>query len=250
MKKMMPLFVVASLLATQAFATYVVLLKDGTQYKAKAKWTIVNGKAIVNLETGQSLAIDPSLIDVARSEQATKNGLGDAHQMDLTPNMPDNGAPKQAVPSLGSRIKLRTPQAAQPVPVSPSATAPASGTYTPAPIPAGGSALSQEVVAKFERAYENVGIFEHKLTPNGAHGLRVELTADSEDKVFNAISATSFLTVRNAGVAGAQVDMVQLFMKTTNGGSAGRFEMSRADAEALDQKKITQQEYFVRNVIY
>ena len=38
------------------------------------------------------------------------------------------------------------------------------------------------------------------------HSLRAELTADNEEKVFNAISATSFLVVRNAGVPGAQVD--------------------------------------------
>lgn len=244
MKKMMPLFLLTALVTTQAFATYIVILKDGTQYKAKAKWTLSNGKAIVNLESGQSLAIDPSLIDVAKSEQATKTGLGDAHQLDLTPNMPDAAPQKPAQTSLGSRIKLRTPQTS---PTTPGTTAP---DPTPPPVSPGDGVLSEEVVQKFERAYENIGIFEHKLSPLGSHGLHVELTADSEDKVFNAISATSFLMVRNAGVTGARVDQVQLFMKTTNGGAAGRFEMSRAEAEALDAKKITQQEYFVRHVIY
>lgn len=248
MKKTMPLFLLAALIATHAFATYVVILKDGTQYKAKAKWTLSNGKAIVVLETGQSLAIDPSLIDVARSEAATKNGLGDAHQLDLTPNMPDVTPQKPAQPSLGSRIKLRTPQTAAGAPTAPTSAAPTP--TPPPPVASGEGQLSDEVVQKFERAYENVGIFEHKLSAIGAHGLRVELTADSEDKVFNAISATSFLMVRNAGVTGAQVDQVQLFMKTTTGGAAGRFEMSRADADALDAKRITQQEYFVRRVIY
>ena len=79
---------------------------------------------------------------------------------------------------------------------------------------------------------------------------RADLTADSEDKVFNAISATSFLMVHNAGVPGADIKMVELFMKTTVGGSAGRFQMTKADAQALDSKQISQQEYFVRHVIY
>jgi hypothetical protein len=68
--------------------------------------------------------------------------------------------------------------------------------------------------------------------------------------VFNAISATSYLMLRNAGVDGVQIDMVELFMKTTTGGSAGRFRMSRADAEAIDKRTMSQQEYFIRNVIY
>src|SRR6185436_1049343 len=111
-------------------------------------------------------------------------------------------------------------------------------------------AVSEQVIEKFKRAYENVGIFEQDVKSTGGASLRAELTADSEDKVFNAISATSFLMVRNAGIAGAQLEMVELFMKTTNGGSAGRFQMTRADANALDQRTISQQEYFVRKVLY
>src|SRR6266849_11123151 len=66
----------ALLLSTQAFATYYVVLKDGTQYRAKAKWTVVNGKAIVALENGQTLQLDPTAIDVGKSEEVTKFGGG------------------------------------------------------------------------------------------------------------------------------------------------------------------------------
>ena len=110
--------------------------------------------------------------------------------------------------------------------------------------------LSAEVLNKFERAYENVGIFEHTIKATGPHSLRAELTADNEEKVFNAISATSFLIVRNAGVAGAQVDQVELFMKTTMGGSSGRFQMTRDDASSIDSKTVTREEYFIRKVLY
>ena len=57
------LFAFASLIAAQSFASYIVVLKGGKQYKAKAKWTLVNGKALVQLENGQSITIDPGLID-------------------------------------------------------------------------------------------------------------------------------------------------------------------------------------------
>ena len=241
MKKALVLFAFASLVAAQSFATYIVVLKDGKQYKAKAKWTIVNGKALVQLDNGQALTIDPTLIDEAKSEQTTKLGLGDVRIMNLDAQMPNAAAPKQTQPTLGDTIRLRklnqNNQQAQPAPVAPVA----------APV---NDANSAEILNKFERAYENIGVFEHKLTATGPHALHAELTLDKEEKVFLAISATSFLMVHNAGISGAQIDMVELFMKTTNGGAAGRFQMSREDAQALDSKTISQQDYFVRKVIY
>jgi hypothetical protein len=231
-----------ALVTVNAFATYIVVLKNGQSYKAKAKWTIQNGKAIVQLENGQMLAIDPTLIDAAKSDQTTNSGLGGAHII----NSVNNNAPappQQQEPGLGSAFHLKksgTPQPATPAPVS----------QTPPPALSGNGTLSQEVLDKFARAYENVGLFEQKITSPAAGVVRAELTADSEDKVFNAISATSFLIVRNAGVPGADIKMVELFMKTTVGGSAGRFQMSRDDAQALDSKQISQQDYFVRKVIY
>lgn len=246
MKKIVSLFVLAAAIAANSFATYIVVLRDGTQYKAKSKWTIQNGKALVTLESGQTLAIDPTLIDAAKSEQTTKLGLGDARIIDLNPNLSTAAPAKPSQPSLGSTIHLRQPgQAAAPARPTPAAVVPAAA----APVQQG--ALSSEVISKFERAYENVGIFEHKVTSSGPHTLRVELTADNEDKVFNALSATSFLMVRMPTVVtGAQVDLVELFMKTTTLGSSGRFQMTADDATALDQKKMTIPDYFVRKVIF
>lgn len=240
-------FAAIVLFAANAFATYYVILKNGTTYKAKAKWTVKAGRARIALENGQFLELDPNLIDEPKSEQATRSGLGDAKVIAIgTSDTPPSTAPQ---PSLGSSIHLRKLSPArqqQPgPPAGPPSTAPAV-----APVHTGGNLLTSEVIEKFARAYENVGLFEQKLAATGPHSLRAELTADSEDKVFNAISATSFLMVRNAGVPGAQIDTVELFMKTTNGGSSGRFQMNREDAQALDAKSMSQQEYFVRRVIY
>jgi hypothetical protein len=241
MKKTLLFLALTSLIAVQSFAAYIVVLKNGTQYKAKAKWTIVNGKALVLLESGQSMSIDPSLIDEPKSEQTTKLGLGNVNIINLDTKMPDGGVKTStAPPSLGSQIKLRKPQDNTPAAAATTATAAPTGAA---------DTLSQELIDKFERAYENIGIFDHKIKATGRK-IRAELTADSEDKVFNAISATSFLMVRNAGVAGVQVEMVELFMGTTSGGSAGRFQMSREDAMALDTKKISQQDYFIRKVMF
>jgi hypothetical protein len=230
-------------LAAQAFAQYTVVMKDGTRYKAKAKYTIQNGKALIVLTSGQTLQVDPSLIDVAKSEQITKLGVN-ANLVDLTTNMPAATAPAQPQQPLGSQIKLRqrNTKAAEP---SPSEVA----TIAPPPNTVAG-AVPNRVLENFDKSYENIGVYEKKLTSTGARSLRAELTVDTEERVFNAISATAYLIMRNAGVDGAQIDMVELFMKTTAGGSAGRFQMTRAEADALEKRTMSQQDYFVRKVIY
>src|SRR5687768_6155719 len=109
MKKSLTLLAFTVLFAVPAFARYIVVLKAGTRYSAKAKWTVVKGKALVLLENGQALQFDPSLIDVAKSEQMTKIGSAQTDVIDLNPAA--SPAPKQPQqPSLGSQIKLRTPQ--------------------------------------------------------------------------------------------------------------------------------------------
>jgi hypothetical protein len=245
MKKTLTLIAFTLFVAAPSFATYIVVLKNGSKYAAKEKWTVVNGKAIVKLENGQSLQLDPALIDVAKSEEMTKVGMANANILDLNADLTKGQPPKQPKPSLGESIKLRPRGGQAPAP----APAPTQSTNTPAPI-SGVGELPNQVVDKFDRAYDNIGIFEKKVISTGDNSLRAEMTVDTEERVFNAISATSFLMVKNAGVAGVQIDMVELFMRTTTGGAAGRFQMSRADAEALDQRRISQQEYFIRKVIY
>ena len=241
MKKLLALCIFAALISANAFATYIVVMKDGTRYTAKQKWTVVNGKAIIVLENGQSLQVDPSFINVPQSEQLTKLGITSAGIIDLSTNQPPATSTAPKTSSLGSSIKLRTPAQQRAAAQQQAASTPS------APVTGG---LSPLVMETFERAYEEVKIYERKLAGTGAHSLRAELTVDTEDRVFNAISATAFLMVKNAGVEGVKIDSVELFMKMTTGGAAGRFQMSRADAEALVNRKISQQEYFVRNVIY
>jgi hypothetical protein len=244
MKRLLPLFAFAVLICSQAFASYIVVLKDGTRYRAKSKWTVTNGKAMVTLENGQIMALNPNEIDAAKSEELSKLGLGDVKVIGTQPQSQPQTQKQQT--SLGQLVRgARRPT--EPVtsaphsPANPNATAPATTTVPDLTDP--------RLKDTFERAYENVGIFEHKISGTNRN-VRVELTADNEDKVFNAISATAFLIQRNAGLDGNMIEMVELFMKTTTGGSAGRFQMTRADADAVTNKVLSLQEYFVRKVIY
>jgi hypothetical protein len=243
MKKPLLLVAIVSLFAANAFAaSYWVVTKDGSRYECKQKWTIHDGKAWFTTVAGQTFAVDPTQIDPAKSEEATKYNGAQVFNI-AGPGVPaTTTAPQQG---LGSQIKLRKP--VETPAVAPPPTTTGSGQ---AAIGQSSGELSGEVLQKFDRAYENVGIFEHKTVSTGAHTIRCELTADSEEKVFNAISAAAFLEVRNAGVPGIQIDMIELFMKTTTGGSSGRFQMTRDDALAIDNKTIAKSDYFVKKVIY
>jgi hypothetical protein len=240
MKKSLWLVAVVMLFASNLFAaSYWVVLKDGSRYECKQKPVIANGKATFTTIAGQSFNVDASQYDVAKSEEATKFKGAQVFSISGGNAAPANAQQQQG---LGSQIKLRQLPVNAPPQPAPSAAAPS--------VSSGGGELSPEVLQKFERAYENVGIFEHKVTSLNAHTIHCELTADSEEKVFNAISATAFLAVHDAGVPGVKLDMIELFMKTTMGGSSGRFQMTREDAQALFNKQISNEDYFVRKVIY
>ncbi|HKB79110.1 MAG TPA: hypothetical protein VKH35_05290 [Thermoanaerobaculia bacterium] len=239
MRKPLILFVAMLALSLPAFATYFVIMKDGTQYRAKAKPTITKGVATFRLESGQMLRVDAGSIDFAKSDQTTKMGGGEI----LAVGGQSQAETTQQQPSLGSTIHLKKIPGTNPAAPPPTDTAPATAAPT-------GPMLANDVLSKFEMAFENVGIYEHQLKATGEHTLRADVTADSEERVFNALSATAFLIVHDAGVPGIRIDSVELFMKTTIGGSSGRFLMTRDDAQALDSKQISREEYFVRKVLY
>ena len=234
--------IVAALVAVIAIpafaASYWVVLKDGTRYEAKTKWTVVNGKAMLNLVNGSVLALDPNSINVAKSEEMTRLGGGSLFGVE---QIPVTSTTKTS--ELGTTIKLRK------LPQAQAATTAAPPVEAPTPI-APGTLLGTDVLSKFERAYENVGIFEHKLIATGPHSLRADLTADTEDKVFNTLSATAFLMVRNAGITGVQIDYADIFMKTTTGAAAGRFHLTHGEAQAIESKATTPQTYFVQKVLF
>jgi len=239
MKKTLILATLAIVAATQLFAaSYWVVMKDGSRYEARAKWTIVNGQAKMTLTNGNVLTVDPAAIDVAKSEETTRLGGGQLFGVE------QRAAPTSKASEIGSAIRLRKLPPSQAA--SPAVATAATETVAIAP----GAGLDAGVISKFERAFEDVGIFEHKVISTGPHSLRADLTADNEEKVFNTLTATAFLMMHNAGVTGVQIDAVDLFMKTTTGGAAGRFHVTRDDAQALDSKTITPQNYFLLKVLF
>lgn len=227
-----------------SFASYTVVMKDGQRYRAKQKWTMSGGKAILTLESGQTLSLDPNLINVAETDKVNAQGLGGARVI-ATSQEPQQQAP-QASPLGSISIKKQGSTTTAP------ATAPPSTTKAAAPTAATGSTnLSNNVMQLFSNAYENVGFFDSKIVGNGPNRLQITMTADNEDQVFKALSATAFMITKIPTATGEKVEVVDLFLKTINGGSAGRFQMSQTDAADLAQDTQNKwKDYYIRKVIF
>src|SRR5258708_40349005 len=123
MKKSLLLLAIVSLFAANAFAaSYWVVMKDGSRYECKQKWTVHDGKAWFTTVAGQTFAVDPVQIDPAKSDEATKFNGAQVINIDG----PNVAAPTTAPPQgLGAQVKLRkTPNGAPnplPTPTPPAA---------------------------------------------------------------------------------------------------------------------------------
>ncbi|HEY5610457.1 MAG TPA: hypothetical protein VIL97_04570 [Thermoanaerobaculia bacterium] len=246
MKKIALVTALLMLIALPSFAVYVVVMRDGTRYKATEKWTVTGGKAIIKLENGSVIQVDPKEIDVAKTDETNRLGLGDARLINTAQSQTPTTSNARKESAFGG-VKLRD------LPPSPSAkqtTAP--GPAAPQPNkPADDGTVPANIVSKFEKAYENVGLFGARLTSNGSRILHVELAADNEDQVFKAISATSFVLANLAQISnGSSIDMVELYMATMRAGAAGRFHMTPEDAATITNKQMTWQQYYVTKVLF
>lgn len=219
---------------TTLAAQYIVVLRDGKRYNAKARWQVVDGKALIRLENGTTLQLDPSLIDVAATEQVNKAGLGDATVIGTSAPPAQSGtrAPEQ---SLGSVTRLREKNAARPD----------AGTAA-----AAASAIPLNVLDRYRNAYDNLGYYDANIRATGPDTMRVELVAENEQQVFNALSATAYLMEKLPPTTKVDVREVELHLLTLRGGYAGRFRMDRQDSTELESKTVTPQLWFVNNVIF
>lgn len=235
------------LMPVLSFASYTVVMRDGQRYRAKEKWTIVNGKAIFTLENGQSMSLDPKLIDQAESEKVNAQSLGGARIL-ATSQAPAESKPSASPlgsitikPTTNTATATKTPAAASTRSTTPSAVGAATGSTN----------LSNNVVQIFSQAYENVGLFDAKVLGNGPNRLHITMTADNEDQVFKAISATAFMMTKVHGATQERVETIDLFLTTINGGSGGKFQMTLADATDLAQDTQNKwKDYFIRKVIF
>jgi hypothetical protein len=250
----LPLLVGAALLLlwVSPLSAYVIILKDGTRLIAKEKPTVQGDRLVFITKIGVSQSLPAKDYDQKATEDANKliSG-GDAYVL----NTPDG---RMAItkmdtrkPTLSEYIKKHNETNLvlkdQKAPSAPRSAGEKAGAEK-APAASDAPALDPMTNDTFLRALESSGIRGPRLS-GLPHAVRVQAVADSEQQVFAALGAIA-RGLKETRAAGRSLDKAEIWLLTSNGQSAGRFDMSPDDADALLNGKIGAAKYFVANVIF
>ncbi|MEO6326374.1 MAG: hypothetical protein ABIT01_01190 [Thermoanaerobaculia bacterium] len=241
-------------LASTTASAYIIYLKGGRKITAKEKPSVQGKNLVFYSPIGALQTVPVSEYDEAATVEANKSGAGDAYVLGEAPNVQEPAALKK--PSLSQYIKVNKktdiPEEPHVIPPMPK-TGDSGDATTPSTRPAHGelaapnmTALDPQVDNVFSRALETSGIRGPRVLPL-PRGVRIQAVTENEDQVFGALKAIARgLKESNAG--GHPLDKADIYLSTASGESAGHFEMTTDQADALLNGKITVAKYFVANV--
>lgn len=233
----------ALLLLAPALLAYVVKMKDGSLVFARAPYTVKGRRAIITLENGTVTQIDLEKIDVPGTEKYNRENIGNVIAIDTpeekvfqlpTPVPQSKGALQELIRQRRGHLDRPTPGPAAP-PSGAAASSPEA--WQPDPI----------LQAAFAQVFEGTGFTQYRVTNNRGKN-RILATANSEQAVFNALSASARAIVHASDRGRTQP--VEIVLATSSGEPAGTFEMTLEQARLIVERGTTVQDYFVRNVIF
>ena len=235
------LVLLALALSASVASAYNIKLKDGSIIFARSMYEVKGTKAIITLPNGTVTQLDLESIDIPGTEQYNKDNPGNVIAInpgeDKEIKLPVLKPPPTY--SLQEMLRKRKTQlGAPPAKTTGGAEAGASGTSWQAPEPA--------VELAFRRVLDGAAITQYRLT--GYRGrLRLLATANSEEAVFNMLSASAraLSDLQEKGKA----TVVEIVLTTPAGDAAGSFEMSPESARELVNGTVGVADYFIKNVI-
>ena len=230
-----------ALTAAPALA-YVVKLKDGTLVFARTAYTVKGTKAIITLENGTVTQTDLDKVDVQGTIDYNEKYKGNVIGIDTidaqTLQTPQSTPIPQ--PRLGDYIRDRKAQIKPlPTPNSHAGTEPSAASQN-------WGSVDQPVQIAFSKFFDGAGITQYRLT-NYRGKLRLLTTANSEEAVFNGLSAAA-RAVADLNAKGHDVTL-EVVLTTSGGESGGTFLLTPEQARLLVNGQITVADFFVRNVI-
>jgi hypothetical protein len=230
-----------ALAASVAFA-YNIKLKDGSIIFARSMYEVKGTKAIVTLPNGTVTQIELELIDIPGTEQYNKENPGNVIAIvpgeDKEIKLPVLKPPPTY--SLQEMLRQRKTRFGEPPAKAAGGTEAlgTSGTAWQAPEPA--------VELAFRRVLDGAAITQYRLTSYRGK-LRLLATANSEEAVFNMLSASAraLADLQEKG----KPTVVEIVLTTATGDPAGSFEMNPENARQLVNGTMSVADYFVKNVI-
>jgi hypothetical protein len=225
------------LLCSSATLAYVVKLKDGSLIFARIKYTVKGDRAIITLENGTVTAIKLDQIDVEGSEKYNKENFGNVVAIDTPEGRKPTPAGVPPAPrGIQDYIREKKPRMALP---SQSEKASAEGS---------GPSFQQvdaNLQSAFAKVFDGAGISQYKLA-NFRGKTRLLVTANTEEAVFNALSAAA-RALSDPSTRGVPTT-IEIVLTTSSGEPGGTLEMSPEQARLLVNGQISAPDYFVKNV--
>lgn len=246
-----------ALLASPLFAAYVIYLKDGSTITARDKYTIKDGRAIIVLLNGTQSFVKASEIDVARTEQANKDGAvrgviipGDPRpigpQVDMSKKdktLKDLIANRETAPRDAPASRRNKDEAA------PGRIGKTKAGFTDLSTLARTPYPQLEVVTDLQQFFHGQGIDTVELY-EGTQADRplIELSTNSEASVFKALLAASNALIHIRGLHPQRVTAFEILMTTPARERAGQFVLTPQMAEDLVAKRVEVASFFLQNV--
>lgn len=242
--------VLATLVATSAFAAYVVILRNGSRVIARDKYEVKGQMAVITLQNGTLTSIPMSQIDIPTTDKLNARNLGDAIPLDwVDPETKPKPTPTPTprIAGLGSlKIGLAAPEESKALP-----------TPTPGIMYRETKYPDARVEQVFQQTLDAYHLYLYRSSLGTRAGfLFIEVSVNGQPEAFKALQAicTAYHLIVEDLTKKNQKDRipetVEVQMLNESGREAGLFRLTPVDAAELATGKATADNFFVQHVIF
>ncbi len=238
------LLLIVPLTATSLLAD-TVYLKDGSSVTTRGSYTVEGDQAVLVLTNGAISKVPLADIDIERTRTANRPGFstaqviegGEAKPLERTPS----AAKRRQTQSLSDVAAERSLQAREPSQGRPSAEG---GVSVATRLPLANGNVRQYLASLYSSQRFSAELFES----TGPGTATVRLTADSEADVFRGLVTTAVALLESGERLGQALSVLELEMRSGDGGQAGDFRITADRAQALRSRQISPQDFYIRYV--
>jgi hypothetical protein len=232
------------LAAQQAWAVYVVILRNGSRVVAKEKYQIKGPNALFVSKIGTYTSIPLAQIDVEATDRVNSQGLGDAQLLAWVDakRVEPTPTPTPPVAALGyihEGVAAKIGDAARPTP-------------TPGITLRDSHFRDAQVEEAFQQGLESYHLYLYRTSQGTKPAyLFIEISVNGQPETLKALMAVAETYELLAKKAPERLpERVEVQMLNESGREAGVFRLSAADAAELATGKVTPENFYVQHVIF
>jgi len=237
MKRAVWLAVLCLTLSASVGLAYNVLLKNGSIIFAREPYTVKGNKAIITLQNGTVVSYDLDQIDIPGTQQYNKENPGNVIAIDSGNSHAPIPVTARPTTSLQDVIRQKRVTIGVPAPKSAASAVGSASSF---------QSVDPFLEDAFHRVLDGASISQYRLTTVRGQ-LRLLATANTEEAVFNTLSATARILADLAAKGHAVT--VDIVLTTSGGESGGSFQMNPEQARLIVNGNLTPADYFIKNVI-